>query len=290
MVDLAILASRDGRVSNFQFADRLRGFQQSVGNLAVDTATTPTLITSSTAAESTSSNSIFVRSDDDMTVRFSSAANTNGYSTHAFKRAPGVFDVVCYIGTGSATTLAHGLGVAPELMIVKGRGNANNWEVYYGNPATATRIYLNMTTTGAHFSGLFNDTAPTPFVFTVGTSSSTNASGIAFVTYLFATKAGISKVGSYIGNGGTQTINCGFTTGARFVLIKRTDSAGDWYVWDTVRGIVAGNDPHLSLNTTAAEVTTDDSIDPDSTGFVVNQLATTNISVTSATYIYLAFA
>jgi hypothetical protein len=110
------------------------------------------------------------------------------------------------------------------------------------------------------------------------------------VIYLFATKAGISKVGSYTGNGSSQTINCGFTTGARFVLIKRTDSTGDWYVWDTVRGIIASTDPHLSLNTTVAEVTTDDSVDPDNSGFIVNQLAATNINVTSATYIFLAIA
>ena len=100
----------------------------------------------------------------------------------------------------------------------------------------------------------------------------------------------MSKVGSYTGNGTNQTINCGFTAGARFVLIKRTDSTGDWYVWDTARGIVTANDPRLSLNTTAAEVTTDDSVDPASTGFIVNQLASTNINVTSATYIFLAIA
>jgi hypothetical protein len=111
-----------------------------------------------------------------------------------------------------------------------------------------------------------------------------------YIAYLFATLAGISKVGSYTGNGTSQTIDCGFSTGAKFILIKRTDSAGDWFMWDTVRGIVAGNDPHLSLNTTAAEVTTDDSIDPDTSGFIVNQNATTNINVTSAEYIYYAIA
>jgi hypothetical protein len=112
-----------------------------------------------------------------------------------------------------------------------------------------------------------------------------------YIAYLFATLAGISKVGSYTGDGTTgKVIDCGFTTGARFILIKRTDSTGDWYVWDSGRGIVAGNDPHLSLNTITAEVTTDDSVDPDSSGFIVNQNATTNINVTSATYIFLAFA
>ena len=94
----------------------------------------------------------------------------------------------------------------------------------------------------------------------------------------------------YTGNGSTQTINCGFATGARFILIKRTDDNGDWYVWDSARGIVSANDPHLSLNTTAAEVTTDDSVDPDNSGFIVNQVAATNINVSAASYIYLAIA
>jgi hypothetical protein len=112
------------------------------------------------------------------------------------------------------------------------------------------------------------------------------------VCYLFATLPGISKVGSYTGNGSSQTINCGFSTGARFVLIKTRNglASSDWYVWDTTRGIVSANDPHLSLNTTAAEVTTNDSIDPDSTGFIVNQVAATNINVDTVSYIYLAFA
>jgi hypothetical protein len=72
--------------------------------------------------------------------------------------------------------------------------------------------------------------------------------------------------------------------------VKRTDAAGDWFVWDTARGIVAANDPHLSLNTTAAEVTTDDSVDPYAAGFAVNQVAATNINVTGGTYIFLAIA
>jgi hypothetical protein len=117
-----------------------------------------------------------------------------------------------------------------------------------------------------------------------------NYTGSTYVAYLFASLDGVSKVGSYTGNGSSQTIDCGFSGGARFVLIKRTDSSGDWYIWDTERGIVAGNDPHLSLNSTAAEVTTDDSIDPYSTGFTVNQVAATNINVTNGTYIFLAIA
>jgi len=137
----------------------------------------------------------------------------------------------------------------------------------------------------------WNSTAPTETQFTLeGSNSASNTLGENYIAYLFASLPGVSKVGSYTGNGSSQTINCGFTSGARFILIKRTDSTGDWYVWDTERGIVAGNDPHLSLNTTAAEVTTDDSIDPDNSGFIVNQVSATNINVSSATYIFYAIA
>ena len=117
-----------------------------------------------------------------------------------------------------------------------------------------------------------------------------NGAGFTYVAYLFATKAGISKVGSYTGNGSNQTINCGFSTGSRFVLVKRIDNTGDWFVWDTARGITPTTDPHLSLNTTAAEVTTDDSIDQDASGFVVNQNAATNINALGGNYLFLAIA
>jgi hypothetical protein len=175
-------------------------------------------------------------------------------------------------------------------MLVKQRSTTRGWPVRYSGFANNVYLYLNTTAATATDADIWNNTALSATTFPVGVNGDTNQGSGTYVAYLFATKAGISKVGSYTGNGSSQTINCGFTTGARFVLIKRTDSTGDWYVWDTVRGIVAGNDPHLSLNTTAAEVTTNDSIDPDSTGFIVNQLAATNINVNAATYIYLSLA
>jgi hypothetical protein len=213
-----------------------------------------------------------------------------GYTNWMFKRAPGFFDVVCYTGTGSATTFSHNLGVVPEMIIVKRRSSTDDWWVY--DVATGNTKYqvLNSTATPTTSSTAWNNTTPTSSVFSVGTGTPVNASASTYVAYLFATVAGVSKVGSYTGNGSNQTINCGFTTGARFVLIKRTESTGDWYVWDSARGIVSANDPHLSLNTATAEVTTDDSLDPDNTGFIVNQLSATNINVTSATYIFLAIA
>jgi hypothetical protein len=100
----------------------------------------------------------------------------------------------------------------------------------------------------------------------------------------------VSKVGSYTGSGTTKDIDCGFTNGARFVLIKRTDSTGDWYLWDTARGIVSGNDPFLLLNSTVAEVTNTDYIDPLSSGFQISSTAPAAINASGGSFIYLAIA
>jgi hypothetical protein len=229
--------------------------------------------------------------------RMSGIATTTGFdytdwAGWLFKRAPGFFDIVCYTGTGSATTVTHNLTVAPELMMIKQRSSAGeSWQVY--SAAIGNTKYLSLNTDSAQVtsSTRWNNTSPTSSVFTLGTGTGVNGSGSTYVAYLFATVAGVSKVGSYTGNGSTQTINCGFTAGARFILIKRTDDTGDWYVYDTARGIVSGNDPQLKLNSTAAEATGYDAIDPDNSGFIVNNDATNfPINVNNATYIFLAIA
>jgi hypothetical protein len=135
-----------------------------------------------------------------------------------------------------------------------------------------------------------SDAAHTSTYFKVGTYGGTNASGNNYVAYLFATLPGVSKVGSYTGTGTTNQIDCGFSGGARFVLIKRTDSTGDWYVWDSARGIVAGNDPYLLINSTAAEVTSTDYVDTYSAGFEISSTAPAGINANGGSYIFLAIA
>ena len=207
-----------------------------------------------------------------------------------FQRAPGFFDVVCYTGSASSQTLNHNLTVVPELIIVKNRTTASyNWFVYSATLGNSERLLLNTTAASAG-SFAWDYTSPTSSVFTVGTTGNVNESGSNYVAYLFATCAGVSKVGSYTGNGSSQTIACGFTAGSRFVMIKRTDSTGDWYVWDSARGIVAGNDPHLLLNSTAAEVTGTDYIDTASTGFEISSTAPAAINASAGTFIFLAIA
>jgi hypothetical protein len=255
--------------------DRLRGVKKL---MLSERTTAETSITETTGVLTFTMDGMTVGADAEWETVNKSG---NSYINWFFKRAPSFMDVVAYNRTSSAA-VTHNLGVTPELLIIKRRGGVEPWGVMRPN----TTGYLLLNATDALSTGLSATATSTTFTIGAGAFDYTDT----YVVYLFATCAGVSKVGSYTGNGTTQTIACGFTAGARFVLIKRTDSTGDWYVWDTARGIITANDPHLSLNTVAAEVTTDDTIDPDNTGFIVNQLAATNVNVTSATYIFLAIA
>ena len=251
------------------------------------------LYTSSTGAEGNEDIDFFNRNS--VNLRYQSGNmnyNTKTYVGYLWSRSPNYFDVVAYSGNSTAgRTVSHNLGVAPEMIWVKARNvGSTHWTVYHSGMGNDTIVYLSSTTAPQTVPTAWNSTTPSSTDFTLGTLTTVNQSLYNYIAYLFTSLDGVSKVGSYTGNGSSQTIDCGFSAGARFVLIRRTDSTGDWYVWDTERGIVAANDPHLSLNTTAAEVTTDDSIDPVSSGFAVNQVAATNINVSSATYIYYAIA
>jgi hypothetical protein len=254
------------------------------------------MFTNTTDSELTSTGDVTGYLNTGFTLGASNQGSTNdggspSYISWNFRRAPGFFDEVCYTGTGANLSVNHNLGVAPEMMIVKRRNTSQNWYVSHsgrGSPWATFNGFLNDTGAFDQYYVWYQN--PTSTQFFVEATGGASASGGTYVSYLFASCPGVSKVGSYTGNGSSQTINCGFTGGARFVMIKRTNSTGDWYVWDTARGIVSGNDPHLSLNTTAAEVTSNDTIDTDSTGFVVNQVSATNVNVSSATYIFMAVA
>jgi hypothetical protein len=211
-----------------------------------------------------------------------------------FRRAPGFFDEVCYTGTGSAVTQAHNLAAVPELMIVKSRSDGvsfPNWSVYAAPMGNQGVMYLNSTSGNFGPTSIWwNATTPTSTVFSLGTRGDVNTSGQTYVAYLFATCPGVSKVGSYTGNGTTQAIACGFTGGARFVLIKRTDSTGGWYVYDTARGMTTLTDPYLFLNSTAAETATLGSVTTTAGGFTVDATVLAAINTNAASYIFLSIA
>jgi hypothetical protein len=227
-------------------------------------------------------------------------SNDSNYQAYMFKRASGFMDVVPYSGTvtgnSGSQTVSHNLGVTPELMLVKRRSGGADWYVYSNaltNPP-AKRLELNSTNGESDSANAWgptsSPTAPNANNFTVGYSTNTGwVTAGTFIAYLFATLPGISKVGSYTGNGGTQNIDCGFTNGARFILIKRTDAAADWYVFDTIRGIGSGNDPSFKLNVTTAQNANENIINPLAAGFTLNT-AYTAFNGSGGNYLFLAIA
>jgi hypothetical protein len=216
---------------------------------------------------------------------------------YSFQRAPGFFDVVCYSGGVAGGRVNHNLGVAPELIIVKDRnpGAAPRgfWNTYHASLGINVSVFLNSTSGSTFTNPIWGSSAPTATTFGVGNNGSgyqTDSFGQPYVAYLFASCPGVSKVGSYTGTGALQTVNCGFTGGARFVLIKRTDSTGDWFVYDSARGISSGNDPYLLLNSADAEVTGTNYVDTTSVGFQVTAAAPAGLNANGGSYIFLAIA
>ena len=214
---------------------------------------------------------------------------------YMWKRARGYFDVVTYTGNDTNRTISHNLGVAPEMMWVKDRGRTQNWAVYHANntsePAT-DRLRLNETGVTVDDNTYWNDTQPTSSVFSVGTDGDVNTSGENYIAYLFATVAGVSKVGSYTANGSAQNIDCGFTNGTKWVMIKRSSGTGNWFFIDTARGFVAGNDALLEFNSNSAEDSNYNDINPLNAGFTINAYGGTApyLNINGETYIFYAIA
>ena len=282
-VDAQIFSLRTGASNKNNTYDRLRGVSFTT------TESGARLITSSAAAETTGNET---RLWDNTSFQMPSTFGGASTVFWNFRRAPGFFDVVCYTGTGVNRTISHNLGAVPELMIVKRRSSGTvNWQVYSASLSNIQYMVLNTPAPAAIDAARWNSTRPTSSVFSLGTAVEVNASAATYVAYLFSTVAGVSKVGSYTGTGTTLQVNCGFTGGARFVLIKRTDNTGgDWYVWDSARGIIAGNDPYLLLNFSSAENTATDYIDTYSAGFEISSTAPAAINANGGTFIFLAIA
>lgn len=220
------------------------------------------------------------------------AAGNRTHIAYFLKRATGFMDAVAYTGNGGTSTQAHNLGVVPELMIFKRRNSSGAWNTYVASSVLAsagpTKFLEVSDSASIATDNNFINGAPTSSL--INTGSNTNQNGDTYIAYLFATLDGVSKLGSYTGTGSDLNVDCGFSAGARFILIKRTDAIGDWYYWDSARGIVAGNDPYQLLNSSAAEVTNTDYVDPLNAGFTVTSSASSTVNVSSGTFIFLAIA
>ena len=159
--------------------------------------------------------------------------------------------------------------------------HGSSWRVWHKD--VTGNLILNDTGAAASYTGYFGTHTATNVIF------DNLETGNNCVAYLFATLDGISKVGSYNGNAtDNHVIDCGFSSGARFVLIKKSSNPGEWFVVDTVRGIVSGADPFLELNQNRAEITNDDIVDPNSSGFALSSRADCNAN--GQTYIFYAIA
>jgi len=198
------------------------------------------------------------------------------------------FAIISYTGTGSAETIAHGLGATPGLIITKKRNTTDSW--FFWNKSFSATQYLSMDTTNAvgTASTVFG-TLPTSTVYSTGGGSGTGASGHTYISYLFAEKQGYSKFGSYTGNGNADGtfIYTGFKP-AMFML-KKTSATDPWLIYDNKRSPINQVQANLQANSTNAEVTNTVYLD-----FLSNGVKFRNTdndgNLSGGTYIYMAFA
>tara|TARA_Y100000114_G_scaffold14763_1_gene12029 strand:- start:147 stop:2093 length:1947 start_codon:yes stop_codon:yes gene_type:complete len=223
--------------------------------------------------ETASENTNFTSTKWDYMNGFYDAGSINSaYQAWMWKRAPSYFDVCAWTGNDTAgRSVAHNLGVVPEMIWVKNRSATVEWAVYHKDVSNGfLKLNTSDSKTSAYVFGAdsSNDAQSATNIF-LSSGNAVNELNKYYIGFLFATVAGVSKCGSYAGSNSDQTIDCGFTNGARFVLCKAIDDAQNWVVWDSTRGIVAGNEPYLVFDRSDAQITGQDRIDPHSSGFTL---------------------
>ena len=216
--------------------------------------------------------------------------NNKTYMHYFFARKPEIFDVISYVGSGSSRTIAHQLGVKPEVAIIKRRFSAGPHT--FGSSAfpQGGHMFLNQSSgiSSTNQTGRFVYSNWSSTVLGIGNSSNVNANNGRYIGYLFASKAGVCKIGTYSGTGSSIDIDCGFQ--ARFVLIKRMDaSVVGWWILDSVHGINAGNDPAWNFENNNTGTAQYDLIDSDGDGFTVEG-GNVSVNQSGGTYFFMAFA
>jgi hypothetical protein len=219
------------------------------------------------------------------------SANTDGSinTTATSVNTTAGFSMCKYTGTGSGgATIGHGLGVVPKTIWVKNLDATNDWRVYHHSIGNTHRLVLNDSTGDNNDDSAWNDTSPTSSVFTVGSSTSTNASSQAHIAYCFAEKTGFSKFGTYNGNGSANGtfVYCGFKPS--LIICKRSDSSGWWSMFDLKRDGYNPDNDALFPSTSDAE-NTSDFMDILSNGFKLRD-SNTNLNNGGSKYLYWAWA
>jgi len=208
--------------------------------------------------------------------------NNDNYVAWVFKKTAGFFDIQTYTGNGSNRTISHSLGSVPGAIWIKNTSEAGNWICYHRqtNASNAEDYYLilNSKTNKTDDDTIFNDTAPTSSVFSLGSSNDVNKSGATYVAYIFAhndARFGVNgdeaiiQCGSYTGSSAPNTVTIGWEP--QWILFKNTVNTDmNWRMYDAARGIPVGNDPRLMPNSTNAEDSNYDKIDITSTGFTLD--------------------
>ena len=206
------------------------------------------------------------------------------------------FSMVAYTGTGSTTTVGHGLGVKPDFMIFRNRNSeGHGWNVYHSVLGATKNLQLNTNSPEATASNKFNNTEPTSSVFTVSTAADTNQSSQNFISYIFTEVEGYSKFGVYSANSNNNGpfAYCGFEPA--FLLIKRRTSGDNnpWIGYNNLRNPVNEVRNQMVWNTTEWENIDADNCNLDflSNGFKLrNSSGSFNNSGSSGEYVFIAFA
>jgi len=201
------------------------------------------------------------------------------------------FSIVTYTGTGTAGTIGHGLGKAPEWILVKNRDQADDWVIYHIFNGNTHYVKLN-SNAGKLDNTFWNDTTPSSSVFSVSTHHSNNASTEKYVAYCWAGIEGFSSFGGWTtasDNVKGPFIHCGFKP--KFVMIKMMQTGDGWGILDSVRNTYNPRNTILFANTTAAN-STNEAYDVDflSTGFQVTTSNAQHNHTSYDPYIYMAFA
>ena len=199
--------------------------------------------------------------------------------------------IVTYTGTGSAGTIAHGLGATPTVYIIKNRERSDTWRVAAEVLGYGDQLLLNDTDAEANDNNTFNNTAPTSTVFSVGTRNAVNANGENHVAWVFAPKQGYSHFGTYKGNGSSDgpIVYTGFKPA--WIMIKHRGSGGnDWILIDSTRFPTNVVSKYVRVNTSDAE-TDQYNIDVDilSNGFKLRGNSG-NINTNNSQHFFMAFA
>ena len=247
------------------------------------------LYSNTTAAEGTNA-LIKSVSSTGFTVTASSD-NTGTLVDWCWKKQAGIFDIVTYTGNGSNRTISHNLGAVPTMMVTKVRSTTNQWLVYHQGIGNTNTVKIDDTSAATTQTNLWNSTTPTSSVFSVGTHTGSNLNGGTFVMYLFGDKQGVSKMGSYTGNGNADGtfVYTGFKPA--FLLWKLTTAAGyGFQLVDSKRNTFNPVNSLLFPYETHAEYTNaSEDLDLLSNGFKIRN-SDRGRNGSGDNYIYMAFA